>query len=169
MNLIVPSCDAKSRPVGKPLSSTVVSQLLLKKPPEDAFYPVNLYQDKVAKLPMAKKLGHKVTTINGHRGVVVPNATSEAWDYGAWKLRRVFGQDLSLQEEHDVGASDEEADPQSAEDKFEDLASERDTAYKAAAAGMVFSVFAKFAADVATNSSDAKQDVVAPPKNEGVF
>eukprot|EP00973_Karenia_brevis_P001305 177924-Karenia_brevis.AAC.1 len=52
--------------------------------PEDPFWPLARYKRKFGN-PMShtnRKLGHKVATVNGHKGVIVPGDDG----VGPWKI-----------------------------------------------------------------------------------
>lgn len=78
-------------------------------------------------------------------GGVVPNATPEAWQHGAWKLCRTMANDLVQRDEHDNGSSDEEPNLELVQQKFKALGEERETAYNNACMGLVLSAFMKYA------------------------
>lgn len=99
--------------------------------PRDKFWPIDRYKKMFGdpKAPRNKKLGHKLTSMDGFRGVVVPADDGE----GPWELERRSGQRMEIDEEEDVGSSG--GDEQLANSKFNDLKNEEAARYAELAVG----------------------------------
>ncbi len=65
-----------------------------------------------------------------------------------WRIRRTHGDGIEKSQQHDLGDSSSECDPQLIEDKHEALKKQRNDAYASAAVGIVHSILLKCAADV---------------------
>ena len=108
--------------------------------PEDQFYPLEAYTRQFGDPKKNKKRGHRVSVINNIRGVVIPGSSTDA----PWKLVRKVTGSLKKEEVHDTGNStDGEVDADIIENKFSELAAEREESYQASAVGMMASIFAQ--------------------------
>jgi len=108
--------------------------------PEDQFYPLEAYTRQFGDPKKNKKRGHRVSVINNIRGVVIPGSSTDA----PWKLVRKVTGSLKKEEVHDTGNStDGEVEADIIENKFSELAAEREESYQASAVGMMASIFAQ--------------------------
>lgn len=108
--------------------------------PEDQFYPLESYTRQFGDPQKNKKRGHRVSVVNNIRGVIIPGSSTDA----PWKLVRKVTGSLKKEEVHDTGdAADGEVDADIIENKFMDLATEREESYRASAVGMMAAIFAQ--------------------------
>ena len=110
--------------------------------PEDDFYPLETYTRLFGcpKDSRNKKRGHRISCINGIRGVVVPGENSDK----PWKLVRSVDGSIEMQEEHDNGdGSDGEVEADVMQKKFGEIVDEQEQAYTQSAVGVMSTIFAK--------------------------
>ena len=123
----------------------------------------------------AKKIKHKVTNLNGIRGVLEP--TMDSSSPKPFKVRRRIAEDIVEENEHDVGEASD-MDPDDAAQKYKDLCEEASEAYRNACVGMVASVLASCANDVeatpcrnavkakSSSSKSSSRSTLTPRKDE---
>ena len=109
--------------------------------PEDMFYPLPVYIRKFNMDPKSKKdfkkTGHKVSIINGMKGVLVPASDPD----GAWRVQRRLGSKIARADTHDTDEADEEV----VEKKYSDLLDEQAAALAANCVGIAAALLAKVA------------------------
>lgn len=108
--------------------------------PEDDFYPIEVYTRLFGcpKDSKNKKRGHRISIINGIRGVVVPGENTDR----PWKLVRSVDGSIEMHEEHDNGdGSDGEVEADVMQRKFSEIVEEQEQAYQASSVGVMASIF----------------------------
>ena len=108
--------------------------------PEDDFYPIEVYTRLFGcpKDSKNKKRGHRISIINGIRGVVVPGENTDR----LWKLVRSVDGSIEMHEEHDNGdGSDGEVEADVMQRKFSEIVEEQEQAYQASSVGVMASIF----------------------------
>jgi hypothetical protein len=105
-----------------------------------------------------KKRGHKVTKLNGIKGVLVPCDGSQ----GPWKVIRSVAGTISKQDKHETGSGSDEADPDDIDSKFKDMIQEDQSAYDSTCVGVVASILAQ-----CSKEADSKDEAPRSGNSKG--
>ena len=131
--------------------------------PEDDFYPWARYFRRFGDPRAARnrKLGHKISVVEGVKGVVVPG------DDGSqpWKLRR-SSQSRLVQEDHEsLGSGSEQEQKEVADLKFSDMIQDIESNYAQSAVGVINTILEEIAAE-AENDPKPKRRTRRQHKDE---
>ncbi len=125
----------------------------------DDFYPMQAYIDKFGSLddPANKRMKHVKTKVNGVKGVIVPAGPPE----GPWKVSRKLVDSVKKAELMEDDNSDDGADPDAVDQKFEEMVAERSEAYEKAAVGTIAALLKEVGSDTTLASLEAKKVLAA--------
>lgn len=106
--------------------------------PDDVFWPLRKYWDKFGDPDSAanRKRGHRVSTIKGHHGVIVPHDDDPD---KPWKIRREAGSKVVKKKENDIGS---DSDSSEAKRQFNNITHRRREEYREVCTGVCASVLA---------------------------